>query len=127
MNKVVNEDEILNKLKGKYSSLYPVYEKLRDELFGFGTNICIRLFTIYFSIYFDNDLFAVVYWRDGYFEIGLPTKKEHERLSSGKHLKWKQIFTVLKIHNKDEIDDFVIDLFKEINTANTNTRNIDSH
>lgn len=116
MNNVVNEADISNKLKGKYSSLYPIYEKLRDELFKIGENISIRLFTIYFSIFFDNGLFAVVYWRDGYFEVGLPLKREHDRISSAKHLKWKQIHSAIKLHSVDEIDDFVIDLLRELNT-----------
>jgi len=116
MNTVHTEKAIQRKLSGKYSELYPIYLKLRDEIFKFGENIKIILFTIYLRIDFGNDTFAVLFYRNGYLELGLPTKKVHERLECGNHLKWEQINKVIKLYSVEDIDDFVINLLKEINS-----------
>ncbi len=116
MNQVDREEAIQAKLSGKYESLMPVYEKLRDELFKIGTNIKITLKPLYMRIEFDSGSSGMVYWKDDYLEVLLPTDAQDEkRLLNAKHYKIKGLDKMVRLTTVDDIDDYLVDLLSGIN------------
>lgn len=115
MNQEFKGNEIYMKLSGKYSNLYPIYGKLKEELFNIGKDIKIILKTIYMRVDFDNGLYGIIQWNEDGLEFLLPIKIEHERLLSTKHQGWKELNKMVRFKRPEDVDGFIVNLLKEIN------------
>lgn len=110
----VTNDSIKKKLSGKFEYLYPIYEKLRDELASLYPNVRFILKTIYIIIDSDKGMLGVIFWKDDGLHIGLPNGLYNDRILDGKDLKYKGLDYKMVVREIEEIDDFIIRLFEDI-------------
>lgn len=113
--KEIAPNTIKNKLSGKFDHLYPVYEKLRDELAKNIQDVKFILKTIYIKIDSKQGLLGVIFWKENGLHVAIPKKMEHDRIINGTDLKYKGYDKKIILKKVEDVDKFVLTLFVEKN------------
>jgi len=104
--------QIKKKLSGKYEHLYPVYEKIRDEIVSLDNNTKFFLKTIYVRIDFENGEFAVLFWKGTGLDLALPLEVDNELLISSMEHSYKSHPSMIRLNKVEDVNDTVIEIIK---------------
>lgn len=115
--KEIDSESIKEKFSGKFSELYPVYVKLKNNVLDkIGEEIKIFLKTIYLRVDFDNGTFGVIFWKNGTLDFVLPLHTQSNRLVCAKKYGYKNMPYMLQLRSVTDIDPFVYELLKQANS-----------